>query len=112
MSTISSPRPAVKAKQRTLLFNDRLGILWISDARKSTAYYTDAIHGAEGGTAYSLYKIVPPADADEQREYAVLLAADGNHSCECKGHIHYGHKKHCRHVAALLTLRAAGRLPS
>jgi hypothetical protein len=35
--------------------------------------------------------------------YHVNLSADGQHSCECKGHLRWGH---CRHVEALLALLA------
>jgi hypothetical protein len=37
--------------------------------------------------------------------YHVNLSDDGNHSCECKGWLRWGH---CRHAEALLRLLAEG----
>jgi hypothetical protein len=60
------------------------------------------------GQAFYLEKI--GAEAEESR-YHVNLGADGTgNSCECRGHLRWGHKTPCRHVGALLALRVAGKL--
>lgn len=42
--------------------------------------------------------------------YDVLLSEDGHHSCECKGHLRWAPRTVCKHVAALVQLRATGKL--
>jgi hypothetical protein len=61
---------------------------------------------ADFGEAFFLEKI--GAEAGEGR-YHVNLSADGN-SCESRGHLRWGHKTPCRHVGALLALKARGKL--
>jgi hypothetical protein len=61
---------------------------------------------ADFGEGYFVEKIGPEA---EESRYHVHLSADGN-SCECRGHLRWGHKTQCRHIAGLLALRAAGKL--
>lgn len=102
---------AASKPARRLTYRPEVGVLWIEQGADSKAYYVDRVHGAQGGAAYSLYKVVPPEKADEPREYAVLLADDGRDSCECKGFLHGGHKRSCRHLAALRCLAARRRLP-
>jgi hypothetical protein len=61
---------------------------------------------ADFGEGYFVEKIGPEA---EESRYHVHLSADGN-SCECRGHLRWGHKTQCRHVAGLLALKARGQL--
>jgi len=39
---------------------------------------------------------------------SLLFTADGRHTCDCPGH---KRRRACKHVAALVALAAAGRLP-
>ena len=39
-------------------------------------------------------------NSDDNATYTVVMVADWASSCNCPGHIHYGHKQDCRHVAA------------
>ena len=41
--------------------------------------------------------------------YDVHLDASG-HSCTCWSHVRWGHRRPCKHVAALLALRQRGKL--
>jgi hypothetical protein len=52
------------------------------------------------GHGFHVRKLGPPDSA-----YRVNLSADGHHTCECKGHLRWGH---CRHVEALLSLLTEG----
>jgi hypothetical protein len=80
-------------------------VLTLTVGAKSTHYYLSRVP-SDFGIAYRLEKFgIEGADV-----YNVLLAADGNHVCECLGHLKHGHKTRCKHVASLLALRAAGRL--
>jgi hypothetical protein len=58
---------------------------------------------ADFGQGFYLEKVGPEA---EESRYHVLLAEEGA-SCECRGYLAHDH---CRHVEALLSLRAAGEL--
>src|SRR5262249_29706008 len=42
-----------------------------------------------------------------ERYHVLLDSAGGQHSCECKGFLRWGH---CKHVEGLLALRKAGQL--
>jgi hypothetical protein len=43
------------------------------------------------------------------QEYHVCLDGDRS-TCECKGHLRWGHRTVCRHVAGLVALAAAGKV--
>jgi hypothetical protein len=55
------------------------------------------------GAAYSVEKTFN----GDGTVYHVHLSDDGAMSCECKGHLRWGH---CKHAEALLALRQAGKL--
>jgi hypothetical protein len=79
---------------------------------KRCGYYLTPVP-CDGGVAYHFEKFSTDEGGDaEARDYDVYLSAHGNHSCECKGHLRWGHKTRCRHVAALLALIAQGKLPA
>jgi hypothetical protein len=60
------------------------------------------------GLGYRVEKIGPE---ESDGPYSVCLDAErgleGQHSCECKGHLAHGH---CVHVSALLALHQSGQL--
>jgi hypothetical protein len=65
--------------------------------------YTAVRVPADFGTGYLVEKTTDPNSS-----YHVLIAAaPGRHSCECKGWLRWGR---CRHVSALLALKAAGKI--
>ena len=59
---------------------------------------------ADFGAAYEVEKIFNP---DGAPAYHVHLSDDGAMTCECKGHLKWGH---CKHGESLLALRRAGQL--
>jgi hypothetical protein len=66
-----------------------------------TDYWLQAIP-ADFGTAFKLEKFAK----DGGEVYHVNLDAKrGHHTCECLGHLRWGHRTQCRHVAALLALQ-------
>ena len=46
----------------------------------------------------------------EPTQYNVNLHGPKGHTCECRGHLRWGHKTQCKHVASLLELIAEGKL--
>ena len=58
---------------------------------------------ADFGAAYEVEKVFNPDGAT----YHVHISDEGSCSCECKGHIRWGH---CKHGGAILALRQAGKL--
>jgi hypothetical protein len=58
------------------------------------------------GSAYELRKSI----AEGSETYHVLLHGPHGHSCECKGHLRWGHRTVCKHVACLLALGDEGKL--
>jgi hypothetical protein len=64
------------------------------------------------GAAYLFTKFAAIEKDGEPNEYHVNLDFErGFHTCECKGHLHHGHKTQCKHIAGLLALINAGKLP-
>jgi hypothetical protein len=82
-------------------------ILTIGQGKTATLYWLEALE-SDFGVAYRLTKW-----ADESVTYDVnLCLADPRHSaCCCLGFLRWGHLHPCRHIAALVALRSAGRLP-
>jgi hypothetical protein len=79
------------------------GVLRI--AEKVTDYFCRRIESEIGGIAFELTKVEPREGEGEETVYHVLLdAASGKHSCDCKGHLRWGHRTLCKHIASLLTL--------
>jgi hypothetical protein len=83
-----------------------LGRIVITDNGKRDDYLLERLD-ADFGAAYRLEKL-----CDEPVTYDVNLALGhgGHDSCECLGHLRWGHRTVCRHVAALLKLRERGAL--
>jgi hypothetical protein len=82
---------------------DESGVLIISVGKETFAYFVDAIP-ADYGRAFCLSKFTGES-------YDVNLG-DAQHppSCECKGHLRWGHRTVCKHLAGLKALVEAGRL--
>ncbi len=57
---------------------------------------------SDWGTAFEVVKL----GAEQEEPYHVNLAG-ADSTCDCKGHLRWGH---CRHAEALAALKAAGRL--
>jgi hypothetical protein len=82
----------------------------ITQGKEKRGYYVKQID-ADFGLAFSFTKFDTDQAEGEPAEYAVNVDERGNdHTCECLGHIRYGHKKPCRHVAAILTLLRTNRI--
>jgi hypothetical protein len=57
------------------------------------------------GTAFELEKF-----SDETVYHVNIGGEDGHPSCECAGHLRWGHRTTCKHIASLTALVAAGRI--
>jgi hypothetical protein len=78
------------------------GVLVLTVDGEATAYLARRIP-ADAGEGWELMKF-RKAEGDERIVYHVCLAIrHGQHSCECKGFLRWGH---CKHVEALLALAA------
>src|SRR5215831_18044764 len=103
MSTVSAPRPPSKPARTVRLpvapsADLPSFIFTILEGHKSDDYYVRPVP-ADFGTGYVVEKIFDP----DGHSYAVNLHDRGG-SCECKGHLRWGH---CRHVEALTALHQA-----
>jgi hypothetical protein len=74
-------------------------------------YYVQAIP-ADFGLAYYLEKFSGQVEDGEPASYHVNLdLGHGEHQCECKGQLRWGHRRPCKHIRALLALHTQGKLP-
>jgi hypothetical protein len=80
------------------------------DRQQLTSYFVQSLP-SDFGRCYRLEKFTCHRRSDEPASYDVCLDEDGNHSCECWGHLRWGSRGPCRHIIALLALEAEGRLP-
>ena len=104
-STVRKPRVKPIRTATVTSANDSGGrVLTLRVGRQVNDYYLKPVP-CEDGMGYEVSKL-----QGEGETYHVLLANDGNHTCECLGHLHHGHKTRCKHVAALLALHSAGRI--
>src|ERR1700722_19026608 len=87
------------------------GLIRVAEG-KAIDLYTVTPVAADWGKGFCVAKIVHADEigVDTEDPYFVHLDDQTGHSCECKGHLHNGHKTRCRHVAAILALRAKGLL--
>jgi hypothetical protein len=106
MATLTTPRRRVKPGRTIRLMlaigEQSPGVVRITVGKLAVDYFLTRLP-SDFGRGYRLEKFWHCGD----EAYAVLLAHDGSHSCECKGHLSHGR---CKHVSALLALRSAGRL--
>ena len=82
-------------------------ILWLTIGHDTTAYKLTEL-ASDFGTAYRLHKADKGDGQSEQ--YDVCLQEGGRSTCECKGHLRWGHRTVCKHVAALFQLRKQGKI--
>src|SRR5262249_32033179 len=75
------------------------GIFHVTEGKHRDLYLVRRVPAAFG-FGFHVRKFGSP-----ESSYHVNLSADGNHSCERKGHLRWGHG---RHVEALLSLLAEG----
>lgn len=78
--------------------------LTIRDGKKATDYTLEPVEGADC-LAFNLHKQGP-----EPACYTVQLAGRAS-ACDCWSALRWGHQRPCKHVACLLALQRAGRLP-
>jgi hypothetical protein len=79
------------------------------DERKG--YYVRQIPSDIGGLAFHVEKFSTDRVEGEPSEYDVLIDEEaGHHDCDCLGQARWGHRHPCRHIAALLTLIATGKI--
>jgi hypothetical protein len=84
--------------------------LCITQGKEKTGYYVRQID-ADFGLAFSFTKFETDQEEGTPSEYAVNVDERGNdHSCECLGHVRWGHRHPCRHVAAIQTLLRTNRI--
>jgi hypothetical protein len=72
--------------------------LCITQGKEKTGYYVRQID-ADFGLAFSFTKFETDQEEGTPSEYAVNVDERGNdHTCECLGHIRWGHRHPCRHT--------------
>jgi hypothetical protein len=89
------------------------GTCRITVDKVSTDYFLREVP-ADFGHGFELSKLGPGSDP-EVETYHVLLAPNGQHSCECKGFLRWGlgrDGKGCKHIGALLTLLGPPQAPA
>jgi hypothetical protein len=76
---------------------------------EKSGYYVEALACDLGGRAFRVHKL--PHEVEEGQDPAYDVHLDGaNSSCTCLGHLRWGHKTVCRHVACLLALVSRNRI--
>lgn len=101
---VKSTRP--KPERRCRLSpgsNGSRRILTMFIAKEAFTYWLEPL-ASDFGQGYRLEKFT------DGTQYDVHLGADGHHTCECKGHLRWAPRTVCKHVAALVQLRAKGLL--
>jgi hypothetical protein len=85
--------------------------LCITQGNERKGYYVRQIPSDIGGLAFHVEKFSTDRVEGEPSEYDVLIDEEtGHHVCDCLGQARWGHRHPCRHVAALLTLIATGKI--
>jgi hypothetical protein len=85
-----------------------LGRVTVKDGKDIDGYLVRGIP-ADWGQAYEVEKL-DEAGTTYHVNLDVHAGRAARHSCECLGHLRWGHRTVCRHVAALLKLRERGEL--
>ena len=105
MTTSTKSRKGVKAERTIRLVrpvkNGR-GAFSITVGKEATVYDLAAV-AVDYGEGFRLTK-------PDGENYHVHLDDASGHSCDCWSHIRWGHRRPCKHVAAVLALRQHGRL--
>jgi hypothetical protein len=113
-SLTTSPR-RVKPSRHATLGNPVNGhyplLITVAKGAKveKSGYYVEALPCDLGGRAFRVHKL--PHEVEEGQDPAYDVQLDGaNSSCTCLGHLRWGHKTVCRHVACLQALVSRNRL--
>jgi len=102
-------KPVVRTVRLSLApFEGNPGIVSIRAGAVLREYFLWTL-AAAFGTAFRLERFASQIDdGEEAGPYDVNLgASESSSTCECKGHLRWGH---CKHVGSLLTLRNKGKL--
>lgn len=114
MSTFTELLPATKSEQHAAFTwepatdnaaSPVAGVITISGKRSWCRYRLEEFP-ADCGRGFMFLKLADGTDETESH-YSCLLAADGQHACECKGFIRHGH---CKHIASLIELATNKRI--
>ena len=98
---------ATAQRTRSAYYNRLAGVLYLTIDGTEHGYYVDPLK-SDWGRAWTLSKFRTQVKAGEPDAYDVVIDPEGgNHSCECKGWLH---RRHCKHVQALLALHARGKI--
>lgn len=114
-TTVRSARTARKKPARTLRFNARCGAVFMTVGKEEFNYWLDTLPHQLGSDtlAYRLTKFVATQQPGQPDAYDVRIQpAKKTGECECMGALRHGHKTQCKHVASLLALVEAGKLPA
>jgi hypothetical protein len=99
------PRQVVRTVRFGLApFGDNPGVIDITVDGKTARYFLRRVP-SDFGEAFSLEKFASQGNEDGE-VYHVLLEQDG-FSCDCKGHLRWGH---CKHSGAILKLKELSKL--
>jgi hypothetical protein len=95
----------IKPNRTLRLYPGTPALLEMAVGNDCFSYWLRPIPAAEG-QGFQLRKMLQ----DGGEAYHVLLHGPHGHSCECPGHLRWGHRTVCKHVAGLLALIAEGKL--
>lgn len=101
-------RPTAPAKQRfvrvlRLATATQPGLLDLEQDGEHALYAVTPLHNDLGGESYRFAKL------GTERVYHVLLGRAEESHCDCPGQVRWGHRRPCRHLAALAALRQANK---
>jgi hypothetical protein len=105
MTTLASNRKTHKPSRTLRLYPGSPALLEMTVGNDCFSYWLRPIP-ADEGQGFELRKML----GDGGEAYHVLLHGPHGHSCECKGHLRWGHRTTCKHIASLLVLIAEGKL--
>jgi hypothetical protein len=106
MATVTARKPRVKPARFIHLCvkptAETAGVVRIRVGKEEADYLLTELH-ADFGRGFEVAKV---GLGDDEPPYHVNLDA-GRRSCDCKGHLKWGH---CKHADGLAALAAAGKL--
>ncbi len=96
---------------RSLSWNAEGKFFLIQQGGKTSGYWLKELTHDLGPAArcFSVTKFAADRTAGDQPYYDVVISPAGD-DCDCRGHLRYGWKTACRHVAAVRCLIAKGKL--
>ena len=112
MSTVPVHRARVKpirTANLTPLMSSGEHILTLTDGvgeQAKRAHYHLSCQRCDFGRGFRLEKL----SLQGSTVYHVCLATDGKHTCDCLGHLRWGHRTICKHIASITTLTEQGRI--